>query len=312
MRLFDMHCDTLYECSIGGYSLSENELQLDLTRGLAYNSWAQVFAVWMPDTLRGNAAWIQCRSILELAQKETILNPKFRIIYNEADLDFAIQNNVCAAVLAVEGGSALAGNLETLGLLASMGVKIITLTWNGSNELGHGCESLCNDGLTEFGKKAIKAMEKLNIIPDVSHLNQAGFWDVMENTNNPIIASHSVSAAICDHPRNLTDDQFKAIMKRGGVVGLNLCESHLGEQSFECLQKHLEHYLSLGGEHTVAFGCDFDGTDLPPEWGGIEVMEKIYEYFQRKNYEESLLDRLFFGNCYDFFHSALTSTASMV
>ena len=100
----------------------------------------------------------------------------------------------------------------------------------------------------------------------------------------------------------MKDDQFALIRDRGGLVGLNLCGSQLGEQSFQQLERHLEHYLSLGGEHTVAFGCDFDGTDLPEEWGGIQVMERLYGYLCRKNYDAACLDRLFFSNCNDFFH----------
>lgn len=301
MRLFDMHCDTLYECAIGGHKLNSNKLQLDLSRGLRYNSWAQVFAVWMPDTLRGQEAWIQCLRILKLAHDESANNRKFSIIYNKDELDYALKNHLCAVILAIEGGSALAGNLENLKMLAGLGVKIITLTWNGTNELGHGCASDCKEGLTDFGRAAVKSMEKLHIIPDVSHLNLNGFWDVIECSKGPVIASHSVSSTVYNHLRNLTDEQFEAIRKRGGLVGITLCESQLGEQTFSCIERHLDHYLSLGGKDTVAFGCDFDGTDLPPEWGGIEVMEKIYEYLHRKNYDELLLDRIFFGNCYDFF-----------
>ena len=304
MRLFDMHCDTLYECYVGGHNLFENSIQLDLKRGLQFDAWGQVFAVWMPDTLRGDEAWKQCRRILELAHNEAKnRNRQFSIVYHSGDLDAAFQNHECAAVLAVEGGSALAGRLDTLDPMAGLGVRIITLTWNGSNELGHGCLSGCDDGLTPFGKSAVKEMEARNIVPDVSHLNDAGFRDVMEAADGPVLASHSVSAAVYQHPRNLSDEQFTAIQKRGGLVGLTLCESQLGEQTFECIERHLYHYLELDGIHTVAFGCDFDGTDLQAGWGGIEIMERIYEYLQRKNYEESLLDRIFFSNCNDFFRS---------
>ena len=273
MRLFDMHCDTLYECEYGGHRLLDNNLQIDLTRGLRFEKWAQVFAVWMPDTIRGEAAREQCRLMLETAHNKAVDNRLFKIVYDQSDLEHALDKSLCAAIMADEGGSALAGRLDTLNLMAELGVKIITLTWNGSNELGHGCLPGCEDGLTEFGINAGKEMERLNIIPDVSHLNQAGFWDVMKYTNGRIIASHSVSENICSHPRNLTDQQLCAIRDRGGLVGLNLCKEHLGEQTFECLERHFEHYLTLGGEKTVAFGCDFDGTDIAQEGGGIQVME---------------------------------------
>ncbi|HHV51375.1 MAG TPA: membrane dipeptidase [Candidatus Avimonas sp.] len=305
MQFFDLHCDTLYEIAKDGHSLSKNNLHVDLERGLEFECWAQAFAVWMPDSIRGEEAKQQCLRIIKMAHMEADRNSKFHIIKNKNDFDIAFQNRTCAAILAVEGGSALAGSLETLETLKELDVKIITLTWNGSNELGHGCLSDCDEGLTDFGKNAVNKMEALDIIPDVSHLNQAGFWDVMDIASGPVIASHSVSAAIWNHKRNLTDSQFEAIRDRCGLVGLNLCGEHLGKQDFETFERHLYHFLSLGGEKTLGFGCDFDGTELPAEWGGIQVMHRLYEYLQSKNYDNYLLYRIFFGNCYDFFLSFL-------
>lgn len=312
MRLFDMHCDTLYECCQRHLPLTENTLQLDLKRGRRYERWAQVFAVWMPDTLRGEAAYAQCCDMLTFAHEAASRQPQtMRIVRDGADFDEAFADGCCAAVLAVEGGAALAGQLGHIDDLAARGVKIITVTWNGSNELGHGSGSGYDEGLTPFGKAAVRRMEEKGILPDVSHLNERGFWDVVETATGPFIASHSVSAAVHPHARNLTDAQFAAIRDRGGVVGLNLCDAHLGGATFEQLERHLDHYLALGGEGTVGFGCDFDGTDLPTGWGGIEVMERIYAYLLHRNYEEALLTRLFFGNCVDFFTSALTRGKAM-
>ncbi len=144
-------------------------------------------------------------------------------------------------------------------------------------------------------------MERQGILPDVSHLNERGFWDVAAVTTRPFIASHSVSAAVHPHPRNLTDAQFEELRRRGGLVGLNLCREQLGGRSFDQLERHLYHFLERGGERILGFGCDLDGTDLPPEWNGIAVMERLYDHLARKNYDETCLERLFFGNCSDFF-----------
>lgn len=303
MRLFDLHCDTLYECYTKGQPLLKNPFQLDLTRGLRYrDGWAQIFAVWMPDTLRGREAYEECRNTLRFAWNQAAqCSGQMAIVRTAAEIRDAVDTRRCAAILSIEGGSALGGRLEPLAEFAGYGVKAINITWNGENELGCGSGSGKRDGLTPFGKQAVREMERLGILPDVSHLNKRGFWDVMECTRGPVIASHSLSAAVHPHHRNLDDDQFRALMERGGLVGLSLCGEHLGEQSFDRLERHLDHYLSLGGERTIAFGCDLDGTDLPPEWEGIAVMERLHEWLQRKNYEESFLDRLFFGNSYDFF-----------
>ena len=309
MRLFDLHCDTLYECCTGDSYLQKNSCHVDLTRGLRYDAWAQVFAVWMPDTIRGEEAFIQCRTMLEFAHSQAELyHDQMRIICKANELAACESDHRCAAILAVEGGSALAGQLEHIADLANLDVKIITLTWNGSNELGHGSGSGCSDGLLPFGKAAVIEMERLGILPDVSHLNERGFWDVESICTRPFIASHSVSAGVNPHKRNLTDRQFAAIRDRGGLVGLNFCAAQLGGFAqlggvgvFDAVERHLYHYLSLGGERTVAFGCDMDGTDLPSEWDGIAVMQKLYAYLLRKNYEEDCLNRIFFSNCYDFF-----------
>lgn len=302
MRLFDLHCDTLYECYTKDVSLDKNTLHVDMERGSKFDRWIQVFAVWMPDSVRGEEAWRQCAAILQSAHHFAARYPQmFQIACKAENLNTESSSPVCTAILAVEGGSALNGDLLHSDDLSKMDVKVITITWNGSNELGHGCGSGCTDGLTAFGKAAVRRMEELGIIPDVSHLNEQGFWDVAAQTKRPFIASHSVSAAVHPHVRNLTDAQFLTIVERGGLVGLNLCEQQLGARGADALERHLYHYLCLGGEHTVALGCDLDGTDLPPEWGGIQVMPLLYEALLRKNYEESLVDRLFFGNCYDFF-----------
>ena len=312
MKLFDLHCDTLYECYTGDQYLLKNSLHIDLERGLEMEAWGQVFAVWMPDTLRGEAAFDQCKAVLEFAHRQAgMYQDKMLLVNTPEDLDAAFSSHRCAAVLTVEGGSAIAGDPGKLIDLKRLGVKLITLTWNGSNELGHGCMSGCKEGLTPAGKQAVREMERLGILPDVSHLNEAGFWDVAELTRKPFVASHSVSAAVHGHPRNLTDRQFAAIRDKGGLVGLNFCHDQLGEQSFDQVERHLYHYWELGGEHTAAFGADLDGTDLPESWGGIQVMKRLYEYLCRKNYEEDLLDKLFFGNSTDFMRRALTNWSSV-
>lgn len=309
MRLFDLHCDTLYKCCRKGGNLEENTGQLDWKRGHHYSPWVQVMAAWIPDTARGEAAWNLGCSMLHFAHEQVDVYPDhWRMIRAAEDLpDQEEKNGPARMMLAVEGGAVLGGKLDRLQDLAELGVRMITLTWNGSNELGNGCASGSEEGLTPLGKEAVRRMESLGILPDVSHLNEAGFWDVAEIANGPFVATHSVSAVVHPHPRNLTDAQFRTIRDCGGLVGLNLCADHLGEQSFERLERHWEHYLSLGGESTVAFGCDLDGTDLPEDWQGIAVMERLYAYFLRRNYSQDWLDRLFFQNARDFFDKALTS-----
>lgn len=305
MRLFDLHCDTLYECEAKGVSLLENSLHMDIKRGSRYAPYVQVLAAWLPDSLRGEAAFTRCVSILNRANQANGLV----VAKTAADL---FKKAPCVGILAVEGGGALAGQIENIAALASLGVRMLTLTWNGSNELGHGSLSDCDEGLTPFGKQAVIRCEQHGITVDVSHLNEAGFWDVAQRANRPFIASHSVMKGVFSHPRNLTDEQFREIRRRGGLVGINFCKDHLGDQTPDGIYRHLEYALALGGEHTVALGGDLDGTALPPSFGGIAFYEVLCEYLAQKGYREELLDSIFFQNAFNFFSAALQSAENKV
>lgn len=303
MRLFDLHCDTLYECYTKNYPLSKNGGHIDLERAARFSAYGQVFAVWIPEELRGEAAWNFCCRVLEFAEEEERrCGGQIKFACKGETLADCFAVSSCVGVKAVEGGAALAGDLSHIDELAGFEVKFLTLTWNGANELGNGCGVVGGEGLTAFGKTAVTRLSAVGIVPDVSHLNEKGFWDVAEVLSNdePFAATHSNAAAVCPHPRNLTDRQFLEIVQRGGVVGLNLCGDFLGEHSMERLERHWAHFLSLGGEDTVCFGGDLDGIELPSEWGGLAVMERIGDYLCRKNYESRLIEKLFFGNCYDF------------
>lgn len=313
MRLFDIHCDTLTECYREGSSLCRNERQIDLKRGRQYRPWCQVFAVWIPDTLRGAAAFRYTRRVLEFARAEEKRSPQqFAIVTDRDGLEAAVRTGRCAGLLAVESGATMGGRLERLSRLAALGVRIITLTWNGSNELGDGCMTENGGGLTPFGRRAVREMYRLGIVPDVSHLNEAGFWEVATLSDQPFIASHSLSRTVCDHPRNLTDAQFKELWRRGGLVGLNFCGAQLGEQSFDAVYRHLSHYWEMNGQKTVALGGDLDGTDLPEEWQGIAVYEELWAYLLKKGVSEAALDRLFFQNAFEFFVNTLQAAENEV
>lgn len=136
------------------------------------------------------------------------------------------------------------------------------------------------------------------MLVDVSHLSDPGFWDVIDLANHPIFASHSNSRDICPHPRNLTDEQFMALVKNGGVAGLNMCDEFVGQApTINTLIEHIEHWLSLGGEENVSLGGDWDGISaMPVGIAGIQDLEKLAEELLRLNYSEAQVDRLFYQN----------------
>lgn len=308
MRLFDMHCDTLSACYQARESLCSNKQHIDLCRGRRYAPWCQVFAVFIPDTLRGRAAYRHCCRVLSFAKEQEHRFPQQLAFVTDRDrLEGAVRSGRCAGILAVESGAALAGNSKHIAALAARGVRVMTLTWNGDNELGHGCLSQSLEGLTEFGRQAVREMCRVGIVPDVSHLNEAGFWDVATLSDLPFIASHSLSRTVYDHPRNLSDAQFKEVRRRGGLVGISLCPDHLGAPDLDTVYRHVSQYLSLDGGATVAFGGDLDGTALPDEWDGITVYERLAEYFAKRGLSETVLDAIFFKNAFEFFSATLQS-----
>lgn len=309
MRLFDLHCDTLYLCEEQGKDLFQNDLHLDWQRGAQYNPWIQVHAIWVPPELRGRRAvehFDRCRDYLDA---QLSAHPDAARLC--CDIRTADENPApCSVLLAVEGGAAVGGTLEGLRRLYDRGVRLLTLTWNGSNELADGVLVPHGVGLTRFGQETLRECERLGIVVDVSHLHEKGFWDVAVLSRKPFVATHSNAKAVCPHPRNLSDDQFCVIRDLGGLVGLNLYPMFLNgteDACFSDVERHLEHFLKLGGEKVVAIGTDFDGADLSPCMAGIQYMQGLHDYLSAKGYSDRLLDDIFYKNAYDFFAKALTN-----
>jgi len=283
MRIFDLHCDTLTACMQKGEPLARASGHVSLERGKAFERWGQVFAVFVPDTLHGQPA----------------------ADYADRALDFYDAQGsgieaACAPVLAIENGSALMGDLRRLDTLAARGVRLITLTWNGANELGHGAHCDPDRGLTDFGKAALRRMFALGIIPDVSHLNEAGFWDAIELASahgKPIWATHSNCAAIHPHCRNLNDDQLRAIIACGGLVGINLYTEFLGGGgTARDVARHLAHMTGLGGEGHVALGSDFDGCDVHPSLAGLQKLEFLNGELEKFGFSAMQREKFFWSN----------------
>lgn len=306
MRYFDLHCDTASECYKRGLGLSSNGLHISLEKTGQYERWAQVFAVWISDGLRGEAAFRYFQAVAADFRRKLSAEkgkaPVFCVDGRELEQAGSAGKNM--ALLSIEGGAALGGELSHLNEAWETGVRLMTLTWNGPNELGDGCMTPGADGLARFGKDVVKQMGELGMVVDVSHLSEKGFWDVARLAKGPFVATHSDSKAVEDHPRNLTDGQFREIAQRGGLVGLNLYAPFVGGQgSVEGLLRHAEHFLELGGEKTVAVGADFDGCELRAEIRGIGDMGLLYDAM-RARFGEEIASDIFYNNAYRFFTAA--------
>ena len=304
MQLFDLHCDTLYRAATEKERLTENSFHVSFKKAQSIRPWIQCMAVWIPDTMRGDQAFhfvLQCAEILETELERT--GDRIQKIQTGKEIRKVQESSAAGIILTIEGCAALAGKLENIKKLRAVGVRMMTLTWNGENELGYGCLATGRGGLKPFGRVALQEMEKNGVVADLSHASERLFYDVAETAGRPFIASHSNARRICNHPRNLTDAQFCIIRDRGGIVGINFCRSFLRADEnagFADILSHTEHFLSLGGENTVCIGSDFDGTDMPDGIKGIADVEALYTYFLRHNYRETLLRKIFFENAAQF------------
>ena len=227
-------------------------------------------------------------------------------------------NGKCAAFLTCEGASPFA-NSDGIYQAYECGVKLITLTWNDENEVGYGCQSGSDLGLKPLGKLLLSGMEKLNIVADVSHLNRAGFYDVI-SSDVSVVASHSCSGSVLQRTRkesedklfscrrNLTDEQIKLLIERNSLIGINFCRSFLGDygdDGFEAAFRHIAHILELGGENVLAIGSDFDGCEINPELSGIDKMPAFRQFLLDNGLNEILIEKIFYGNAYNFFKNVL-------
>lgn len=305
MRYFDLHCDTLVECLSKGKSLLKNDLHVSVEKGDHYAPYIQCAAIWLPDNVRGAAAEKWFDDHADLFDREAATGA-FTVIRDGSEIE-AMENgkNGTGMILTVEGSAVLAGKIENVAHLRSRGVRMMTLTWNGSNEVGSGIMSGDTFGLTPFGVQAVREMEKQGIAVDISHASENLFYDVVENTTRPFVASHSNAKVLCKHPRNLTDEQIKIMCNRDCLIGLNYFQAFLNDDwekaDVEDLYAHAEHILSLGGADILAMGSDFDGSSMPHGITGLESMEAVAEVFLRHNMPESLVDKIFYENAASFF-----------
>ena len=298
---FDAHCDTIYRCLRTGAQLRENDGHLDLRRASAFGRFAQVFALYQdPEEVPQGSTMVREGQLLhqkvlrEMEQNRNVIVP----CRTGAEVDRAAADGKMAAILSIEGAELIGcdpGQVETA---AEWGVRLLNPVWNHANRLSGSNAELPEQGLTSYGRDFARRMEDCGIYPDVSHISDPGFWDLVRLARGPVVASHSNSRALCPHRRNLTDDMFRAIRDSGGVVGLNLYRPFVGPAgTMEELTAHVEHFLSLGGEKTLCLGGDLDGCEeLAAGIEGIQDVPQLWQALADRGYPRQLLEDLFWNN----------------
>lgn len=258
MLICDSHCDTLYKL------FTRDTENLDIT----------------PDKLKSGGVNMQTCAMYvgDSDKKEDILSAvegMLKIVENlkRDGLDFAddpssAEEGKTKYLLSIEGCEPVEDDLSLIERFREKGVRMAALTWNYDNKLASCHMGDLSRGLTEYGREALKEFNRLKIAADLSHINEKGFWDALEYSEKPPLASHSCAKALCNKSRNLSDDQLKALFSAGGFVGVNFFPSFLNESGAADLKdvlRHIVHMYEMGGEGKVGFGSDFDGIGTKPK-----------------------------------------------
>ena len=303
MNFIDFHCDTIETLlnNPNNWSLSKNNLSVDIEKMKKGNSLAQFFALYINQGETNNPL-DTCLKMVDKFYLELDNNKdSIALATNYKDLTKNKQKGKISAFLAIEGGEAINGSLYNLRNFYRLGVRLVTLTWNFPNEIGF---PNCKDeyvyrGLTSFGQELVREMNNLSMIIDVSHLSDKGFYDVARLSKKPFIASHSNSRTITNHPRNLTDEMIKILSQKGGVMGINFEKSFLGENipaKVSDMINHIKHIRKVGGIDVIAIGSDFDGVELPSEITNIGEIDKLSFELAKNNFSEEEIEKIFYKN----------------
>ncbi len=280
MKIFDTHCDALLKLQMAkrnnlfdGELLDfqkSKKLDTNFERLQAGGVKVQFFAIFIHPEFPSDEKWQHALEQVDLFYSEILgENPLMKHIKNWKDID-SLQADEIGAVLTLEGADAFGNDLTKLRHLYRLGVLSIGLTWNNANLCADGVGDPRGAGLTKLGKEVVQLNNEHHVFTDVSHLSLNGFWDVMELSKYPI-ASHSNARALCDHPRNLNDEQIQAMFKKNGMIDVVFCPQFINKDSEQAtipdLIRHIDHFCSLGGVRNIGIGSDFDGissymTDL--------------------------------------------------
>jgi membrane dipeptidase len=281
--VFDAHTDTLIRVSQGADICRRSEEgHLDLIRMREGGVDAQFFSVWMNASYRGRAAITNTLALIDRLLRSFEECPeRVGLALNAADVERLNREGRIAALIGIEGGHAMGGELSALRMYHRLGVRYMGLTWSNTNEFADSSEDRARwNGLNELGREVVREMNRMGMIVDVSHLSDKAFWDAMEVTSRPVIASHSSARAVHDVVRNMSDDMLREMARNGGVVCVNFYSRFLapgGERApFESLIDHIDHMVRVSGADHVGLGSDFDGVDsLPVGIDDVSDMPKI-------------------------------------
>lgn len=315
MFICDCHCDTLTELYNKNASLYENEQHFDIKRQIALGGGLQFCAIYVPTEVfryQGGLRYTLCLLDKYNQEIKKLHENGIDVLQVRTAEDAGnVLKHKAATLLAIEEGGAIDGSLEALRCLYELGVRAMTLTWSNRNDIADGInEEATGSGLTLFGKQVVAEMNRLGMLVDVSHISTAGFWSVIETSTKPIIATHSNAKSLCSHPRNLNDEQIKALAQNGGLAGITFAGQFLEEDwrnaCIESVYKHIDYMLNIiGNDDHIGFGSDFDGISHPPyNIQGVQDYKPLIEYLS-KYYSDETINKITHQNVINLLQKVL-------
>jgi membrane dipeptidase len=263
MDIFDAHCDVLYKMWLNPKLTFENSIELHITGEQLRKTGGKVqcFAIYIPESVSTEQQYEVALEMVEIFyQKVLASNKQLKHVRTQKDIR-ALKADEIGAMLTLEGCDAIGSSLTKFKTLVRLGVSSVGLTWNYANAVADGVLEERGAGLSMFGKKIVNEANKAGIWTDVSHLSENGFWQVLELSMFPI-ASHSNVYSLCNHPRNLKDNQIKQLIVKNGMIGVTFVPDFLNGNSHASISdviKHVDYICALGGVRNIGFGSDFDG-----------------------------------------------------
>lgn len=304
--VFDLHCDTANVLSgFGGTPICElrsNNAHIDLDRAGRLDGYAQCFACFTSTSKKYDPITAFEKKLASIIREVEINPDLIRIAYGADDIEENRRQGLMSAILTIEGPAGFGFDPELLGDLYNVGFRITSLGWNEKNVLTG--SNVTGGGLTDLGKAYVREAQRLGMLVDVSHISDEGFWDIMDITQAPVVATHSNSRAVCDVTRNLTDDMFLQICKTGGVCGINMYTAFVGQNpTLDHLCDHILHFIELDptGKH-IALGGDLDGCDTLCEGiNGIQDYPALADQLLKRGVPDATVRDIFWNNALEVF-----------
>ncbi len=296
--LIDLHADS-FSCDkdtskfIHGWAGKH----MDLPRMLASGIWGEAFSLFVhPRWADGDEkGWLELAEMeLENIHRAIEESDKLALATNSAEVLANAKRGQVSAIIEIEGLHPLSGEIDRIDWFFERGARIFTLTWNNSNSWAASCMAEENSGLTSAGREAIARINSLGGLVDFSHSGEKTFWDAMEILEKPPICTHSCCKAIKNSPRNLSDDQIRAMIDHDGVIGINFFPGFLSSKKYSAtdardVADHIQYIIGLGGEKNIGLGSDFDGVQCLPGMTDCTGIVSITEELLRRGIADDVI-----------------------